>query len=248
MERIIECQGIHYQQLNAMLRQKVAQGEKCFTLRAVCGQRYLAAGLKDVKLAIEGTPGNNLAAMMDGAAVEVKGNAQDGLGDTMNDGKVVVWGNAGDLVGYGMRGGTILIKGRVGSRAGIHMKGIADRQPAIVVGGAAGDFLGEYMAGGRIVVLGQGQELKEGQRNPLVGNYLATGIHGGKIYVRGLVAPEQVAPQVNTSQVTADEDEELKGLVAAWTASFGVELPSAQQFTLIQPQGVRPYAHLYTHQ
>ncbi|HID18060.1 TPA: hypothetical protein EYP27_00795, partial [Candidatus Bathyarchaeota archaeon] len=124
-------------------------------LKNVNGQRCIGGGIRaKVKIIVEGVPGNDLAAFMDGPTIIVKSNAQDCVGNTMNDGKVVVHGNAGDALGYGMRGGRLFIKGDVGYRVGIHMKAYMDKNPVLIAGGFARDFLGEYMAGGFLIVLG----------------------------------------------------------------------------------------------
>ena len=68
------------------------------------GQRFIAAGLKDKSIEIEGIPGNALGAYLNGASVFVYGNAQDAVGDTMNEGTIVIHGNVGDAAGYAMRG------------------------------------------------------------------------------------------------------------------------------------------------
>ena len=79
-----------------------------------------------------------------------------------------------------MRGGSIYVKGNAGYRAGIHMKAYKDKVPVIVIGGCTGSFLGEYQAGGLIIVLG----LDKGSR-PIVSNFPCTGMHGGKLFLRG---------------------------------------------------------------
>ena len=83
-----------------------------------------------------------------------------------------------------MRGGKIFVRGDVGYRVGIHMKTYKSNVPIIVAGGRAGDFLGEYMAGGIIIILGIHDEAK---KNNLLVDLVATGQHGGAIYVRGEV-------------------------------------------------------------
>ena len=106
------------------------KGEKEIRLKNVNGQYYIGDGLRgDCKIIVEGVPGNDLAAFMDGPTIVVKGNAQDNIGNTMNSGKVIVEGHAGDVLGYGMRGGKLHIRGDVGYRVGIHMKGYKSRCP-----------------------------------------------------------------------------------------------------------------------
>jgi len=61
------------------------------------------------------------------------------------------------------------------------MKEYQDKRPVIVIGGFAQDFLGEYMAGGVLVVLGltlDGDAVHNAR-------FVGTGMHGGKLYIRG---------------------------------------------------------------
>jgi len=63
----IDAKGIHYRQLNEQIHNAIEQGEKEIILKNVNGQRYIGAGLsgKDIKITIQGVPGNDLAAFMD---------------------------------------------------------------------------------------------------------------------------------------------------------------------------------------
>ena len=166
----IDAKELDYTALNESLR----RAKNDIEISGCLGQRFIAAGMADKKITINGTPGNALGAYLNGAAFRVKGNAQDAVGDTMIDGYIVVEGNIGDAAGYAMRGGKIYVKGNAGYRAGIHMKAYEDKVPVMVIGGKAGSFLGEYQAGGRIIVLG----LTENDK-PIVSNFPCTGMHGG---------------------------------------------------------------------
>ena len=181
----VDCRGTYYTYVNDAVRQAFAEGAATVRLDNVNGQRYIGTGLsgEDRRIEVHGTPGQALGMFMDGPTVEVFGNAQDGVGNTMNGGRIVVHGSAGDVLGYGMRCGRIYIRGDVGYRVGIHMKAYQDLRPVLVCGGKARDFFGEYMAGGLLVLLGMGSRLD----GPVVGGHLATGMHGGEIYVRGEV-------------------------------------------------------------
>lgn len=160
----IDAKGMHYRQLNKMIRDAVASGEKEFELDNIGGQRYIGVGLDDsMEIIINGTPGNDLGAFMNGPKIIVNANAQEGISNTMNAGEIIVHGNVGDIIGYGMRGGKLYIKGDAGYRVGIHMKEYKKQIPVIVAGGTAGDFFGEYMAGGIMILLGM-----NGKR-PIVG-------------------------------------------------------------------------------
>ena len=171
----IDAKKLHYKALNLQIREAIRAGEKEFILDNVNGQRYIGDNVtENVKIVINGVPGQDLAFAMDGPEIHIYGNAQDGVANTMSSGKIVVNGNAGDICGYAMRGGKVYIKGNVGYRSGIHMKEYQELHPTIIIGGHAGDFLGEYMAGGLIIVLG----LDNG-KSEIVGNFCGTGMHGG---------------------------------------------------------------------
>ena len=154
---------------------------------------------------------------MDGPTIEVFGNAQDGVGNTMNGGTIIVHGSAGDVLGYGMRCGRVYIEGDVGYRVGIHMKAYKELRPVLVCGGKARDFFGEYMAGGLLVLLGMDSRLD----GPVVGGHLATGMHGGEIYVRGEVEPWRCGKDVAVFPATEEEMAALGGVLADYCAALG---------------------------
>jgi len=251
--RVVDCKDLHYRQLNSEVRRLLAKGEDKLVLREVNGQRYIGAGLAgSACLEIEGTAGNNVGAMMNGLTIIVSGNAQDGVGNTMYNGKIIVRGSAGDIVGYAMRGGRILVHQDVGWRTGIHMKEQRDARPVIVIGGTAGDFLGEYMAGGVIVVLGINKPLSSASdsSNPLVGHWVASGMHGGRIYIRGTLPSWQTSlGQVRVELVTPEQCSELQEIIDDFSTSFDIDLSGMKRetFSKISPLGARPFAHLYNH-
>lgn len=108
----IDAKNLHYRDLNDQIHQSLGHGAKEILLRNVNGQRYIGNGIRgNLKISIEGVPGNDLAAFMDGPSIIVNSNAQDAVGNTMNSGKVVIHGHAGDVLGYGMRGENSLSKG-----------------------------------------------------------------------------------------------------------------------------------------
>ena len=140
----IDVTNLNYKAINSALRK--ADGN-CI-ISGCCGQRFIAAGMSDKSITINGVPGNALGAYLNGASITVNSNVQDAVGDTMNEGQIFIHGNIGDAAGYAMRGGKIYVKGNAGYRAGIHMKAYKDKIPVMVIGGTAGSFLGEYQAGG----------------------------------------------------------------------------------------------------
>jgi len=241
----IDAQGVYYRQLNETIRDAVRAGETHIVLRNVNGQRYIGAGLNGKRVAIEvnGVPGNDLAAFMDGPTIHVRNNAQDGCANTMNDGAVFVHGDAGDVVGYGMRGGRVYVKRHVGYRVGIHMKAYRNQSPVIVAGGTAADFLGEYLAGGTLVVLGL-----ERNGRPLVGDYCGTGIHGGEVLLRGEYDPWHVATEhISVGAATDREMATIRPYLEEFASAFGVPVTDilSQPFTVLRPKSHRPFGDLY---
>ena len=104
---VIDAKDFDYRTLNEHLRK--AQ-EPC-SIVGCCGQRFIAAGMSNKDITIDGVPGNALGAYLNGAVITVHANAQDAVGDTMNEGKIIVHGNIGDAAGYAMRGGKIFKNG-----------------------------------------------------------------------------------------------------------------------------------------
>ncbi len=240
----IDAKGMYYRQLNQLVKEAVAQGEKEIVLDNINGQRYIGDGVRgDVRIVINGTPGNDMAAYMDGPELIVNANGQDAPANTMNDGKIVIHGSAGDTVGYAMRGGKVFVRNNVGYRVGIHMKEYQDKVPAIVVGGKAGDFFGEYMAGGILMLLGL--DLPEGQE--MVGNYCGTGMHGGVMYVRGEVPEYKLGKEVKVVEMTEVDDAKVKELVEEFCSYFGYDPAEvlAEKFYKLIPFNKRPYGNLY---
>lgn len=237
----IDAKGMHYRELNGRIQESLTDNSR-LTLDNVNGQRYIGIGLDNsAEIIINGTPGNDLAMFMDGPGITVHENAQDGVANTMNAGEVVVHGSCGDVTGYGMRGGSLFIRGSVGYRAGIHAKAYNEHSPLIVIGGGARDFLGEYMAGGTLVVLRLGDEE--------VGDYLATGMHGGVIYIRGSIDESTLGAEAECSVVDAADVERLRECVAEFCQRFGMgaDVVMDEEFVKIIPQSSRPYRGLYTH-
>ena len=242
----IEGAGIYYRELNAKLRDAVANGAQKIELHNIYGQRYIGTGLnRPVEIEILGTPGNDLGAFMDGPRIIVHGNAQDGCGNTMNNGEIIVHGHAGDITGLSARGGKIFIREDVGYRAGIHMKEYGDKKPAVVIGGTAQDFLGEYMAGGILILLGL--NLNEGQHHKA--NFIGTGMHGGVIYLRGNVEAYQLGKEVGVAELEAEDHRILRKFVGEFAAHFGYNAGEIlkHKFIKLFPLWLRPYGRLYTY-
>lgn len=234
----INAEGRDYQELNEQIREA---GNSC-TITNCCGQRFLAAGMSNKEIAIEGIPGNALGAYLNGAKITVYANAQDAVGDTMNAGRIVIHGSIGDAAGYAMRGGEIFVQGNAGYRAGIHMKEYGEKIPALVIGGCAGSFLGEYQAGGVIMVLG----LNRGNKR-IVHNFPCTGMHGGKLILRGECADIQFPSQVSARTASEEDMTLIRRLIEKYCSLFNADCEEILDapFTVITPDSANPYKQMY---
>lgn len=235
---IIDATTLDYKSLNNALR----AGDQNCTIENCCGQRFIAAGLADRDITIKGIPGNALGAYLNGATITTSGNAQEAVGDTMNEGKIVINGNVGDAAGYAMRGGQIYIKGNAGYRAGIHMKEYKEKIPVMVIGGCAGSFLGEYQAGGMIFVLGL-----EAAGKRIVGNFPCTGMHGGKMFLRGDLTGIKFPSQVTARPADCKDLKLIEQHVSEYCSLFGYDIEEVLNapFTVITPDSKNPYKQMY---
>jgi len=208
----------------------------------VCGQRYIGCGWENKrKLVLHGTAGNNLAAFAEGIEIILYGNSQDGVANTMSQGKIIVHGRVGDIAGYGMRGGELFIRDNAGYRLGIHMKAYQDRNPIIVVGGSTGAFTGEYMAGGKIIVLGLNDP------DELIGQFCATGMYAGSIYLRGNYPVHNLAKNVKIDLLSADQLTEIKEYLEKYARYFNYPLNKilAKPFTRLSRPKEKTASHSY---
>ena len=235
---LLDARNMDYTALNEAIR----QADEEIEIVGCLGQRFIGTGSRGKNITIHGIPGNALGAYLNGAEITVHGNAQDAVGDTMNAGKIVIHGNIGDAAGYAMRGGEIYIQGNAGYRAGIHMKEYGEKIPALVIGGCAGSFLGEYQAGGIIMVLG----LNRGEKQ-IVHNFPCTGMHGGKLILRGDCADISFPKQVSAAAATDADMVLIRKLVKEYCAAFGADCEEILDapFTVITPDNANPYKQMY---
>lgn len=241
---IIEAGLERYEKINEMIKTQLQKQNKA-VVKDVNGQRYIGCAMDQGKtIEVYGTPGNDMACYLNGGKVVVYGNCQDAVGNTMNGGEIIVHGHAGDAMGYGMRDGQIFIRDNVACRGGIHIKEFRQMHPTIVIGKNAGSFLGEYMAGGTIVLLGLG--LKRGEK--LFGTHCASGMHGGKIFVRGSFPKENLSPNIKVSTLMEEDKKELEALVKKYCRYFDCSFDEIMKksFKKLEPATSRPYANLYT--
>jgi glutamate synthase domain-containing protein 3 len=239
----IDAKGMHYTPLNAAIRAAVASGARKIELDHVMGQRFIADGLRgDVEIIINGVPGGDLGMFMSGPTCIVHGNCEHAPGNTMDSGTIVIHGNAGDAVAHSMRGGMIFVRDDIGYRGGIHMKQYNEKRPILVIGGSARAFLGEYMAGGLILVLG-----RKG-KSPEIDRGIGSGIHGGKIVIRGGVTDKHLGVGAKKNDLKEEEREEIAPLIEKFAGFFGLDPAPLRddRYYVITPASARPFASKYT--
>lgn len=233
-----------YTEVNDEIKKDLLSKDKV-TVTDVNGQRYIGCAL-DAGKTIEayGTAGNDLACYLNGGKIILHGNGQDAVGNTMGGGEIIIHGHSGDALGYGMRDGQIYIRDNVSCRGGIHMKEFRQMKPVLVIGQNAGSFLGEYMSGGTIVLLGL--NLKRGEK--LFGTHCLSGMHGGKMFVRGNFPKENLSPNIKVTTLTDEDKKELDIYVKKYCKYFDVDYNSVMNkaFHKLVPETSRPYANLYT--
>ncbi|MEJ5187538.1 MAG: hypothetical protein WHT46_10725, partial [Candidatus Geothermincolales bacterium] len=73
-EVTLQADGLHYRELNSLVKREAARGAGRIILEGVCGQRYIGSGVRRrVEIVVRGVPGNDLGAFMDGPRVVVHG-------------------------------------------------------------------------------------------------------------------------------------------------------------------------------
>jgi glutamate synthase domain-containing protein 3 len=240
----IDAKDLHYTPLNQQIRAAIASGAKEITINNVLGQRFIGDGIRGdgVTLTINGVPGGDLAMFMSGPTIVVHGNADHAPGNTMDNGKIIIHGSAGDAVAHSMRGGRVYVRDNIGYRGGIHMKQDRDKRAILVVGGGARAFLGEYMAGGLLIVLGLTGTPPVAERG------VGSGIHGGEIYVRGIVDKNNLG--VGAQQMPATEEQKalIKPIIEDFARTVCIDPAPllVSGYSRISPASARPFANKYT--
>jgi glutamate synthase domain-containing protein 3 len=242
----IDAADVPYRELNTRLRNAVVSGAQKVVIRNAHGQRYIGANLgKPIEVEIQGTPGNEVGAFMDGLRIVVHGSVPDGCGDAMESGEIVVHGRAGDNLGLSARGGKIFVQDDAGRGAGIYMRESRNKKPVVVIGGTAQDFLAQHMAGGTLVLLGL--TLKQGQAHSA--RSVGTGMHGGVIYVRGTIEDYQLDEEVGRADLDEDGLLELRQYVTEFAHHFGYSAEEilSEQFAKLVPLHVGPHLTLHAY-
>ncbi|TFF98199.1 MAG: hypothetical protein EU541_07155 [Promethearchaeota archaeon] len=239
---------LNYKILNEKIYQIIKKGYTKVVLNNVCGQRFIGASLQgQLKIEINGLPGNDLGIFMDGPEIIVNGNSEDQIGNTMNNGKIIIHGDGGDVIGLSARGGKIYVKKDVGYRVGIHIKEFEHKFPVLLIGGTAKDFLGEYMAGGLIIVLGlefKSDGTVSESKYPICGEGLGTGIHRGKIILRTV---EDLGSRLGVGAKVYDLKKETEKTIKPYIKEFcdtfkiNPDIINLKPYQIVKPISKRPF-------
>ncbi len=201
----IDCRGKTTREINRLLREAVAAGQRDIRVREPDARHNLAVALlQPVNVVFEGSVGYYCGGMMDGAHVEIRGSAGWGTAESMLNGGVVIDGNAGSGVAASIRGGTVVVRGDAAARAGVSMKG-----GTLLVGGSCGYMAGFMMQKGRIVICGD------------AGEALADSMYEGVVFVGGQVAA------LGNDAVVQEPSAEDRAALAALLATYNVPAPAA---------------------
>lgn len=239
----INAEKMHYTPLNRRIRQEVRDGASEIILENIMGQRFIGDGLTgDVRITVHGVPGGDLGMFMKGPSIEVFGNTDHAPGNTMDEGTIIIHGSSGDATAHSMRGGTVIVRDDIGYRGGIHMKQYKDKRPVLIIGGTAKAFLGEYMAGGLIIMFRLHDD------NPYVEMGLASGIHGGEIFIRGTVEEWTLGIGSSSRPSTSEDLKRISPYILEFTRKFGMDPARllTSSYTLVAPVSARPFAGKYT--
>jgi glutamate synthase domain-containing protein 3 len=125
------------------------------------------------------------------------------------------------------------------------MKENEQHAPVVVVGGTCQDFFGEYMSGGIAVLLG----LNLDETAMHTGNFMGTGMHGGRIFVRGTVDPTHLGKEVVLTELSGGDWCDLRPLLEEFSGLFKVPITAIinKQFKKLIPKNNRPYGNLYAY-
>jgi glutamate synthase domain-containing protein 3 len=127
------------------------------------------------------------------------------------------------------------------------MKEYQSKFPVLVIGGTSKDFLGEYMAGGIIINF----NICSNDTEKIPGRMIATGIHGGSIYIRGTVEKSQLGIAADIKEFTKQDLEKITPYIEEFCLEFGYSNEVKEnlinsKYTKIAPISKRPFQKLYT--
>ena len=82
---------------------------------------------------------------------------------------------------------------------------------------------------------------------PVVGNFPCTGMHGGKMFIRGDVSDVVFPDRVNPVPATDEDMAEIEPYLREWCRNFGKDPEQilAGAFTVVTPDSRNPYKQMY---
>jgi glutamate synthase domain-containing protein 3 len=168
----IDATGHTTREINAAIRQCIADSSKEITVRNPGARHNLAVAiLDDAHIRLAGSAGYYCGGLIDGASIEIEGSAGWGVAESMLSGTVRVHGSAGSGAAAAIRGGTAVIHGDAAARLGVSMKG-----GRVIVAGNCGYMAGFMAQKGTLVVCGD------------VGEAFADSMYATVCYVGGKIA------------------------------------------------------------
>lgn len=142
----------------------------------------------DAERIYHGTLGSYGASYTSGVgSFELYGCAEQNAFEASSIRQVIIHGNVSMMFGNSYKGQVALVRGRADTRAFQQLRPYAGHEPVAIIGENAGTYAFKMMSGGVGMVLGLSQLGREDRDTPFVGEFLGTGMVGGRIYVRGNV-------------------------------------------------------------
>jgi glutamate synthase (NADPH/NADH) large chain len=193
-------------------------------LGSLLTRRFGGDGLPDdtIDITFTGSAGQSFGAFVPrGMTLRLYGDANDYVGKGLSGGRLIVRPDVrapfaaedniigGNTILYGATGGELYLRGRVGERFCVRNSGAT----AVVEG--VGDHGCEYMTGGTVVVLGP------------TGRNFAAGMSGGTAYLLDLDPARVNTQMVDLEQPTAEELDELRGIVERHRVETGSAVATA---------------------
>jgi glutamate synthase domain-containing protein 3 len=226
----------------------------------------MAAFMDGPEIIVHGNAQDGVGNTMNEGRIEVHGSACDVVGYGMRGGRIYVRDDVGYRVGIHMKGfrdkqPLIVVGGCAGNFFGEYMAGgcqvllgMGQTDEKKVDGIADGPAQVGRIADGPAQVgriadgPAQVGRIADGPAQ-VVGDYCATGMHGGKIFIRGEVADYQLGAEVRRFDLTEDDREFLMPIIDDFATTFGIEekLDDFDRFVKILPVSARPYGRLYVY-
>lgn len=146
--------------------------------------------------------------------LELFGSMQDNCFEASSLARVLCHGNASMMLGNAFQGRQFFVRGSVDSRAFQQLRPKDGHTPVAIVGETAGQYLGKMMSGGVIMALGLQHLGREDVDTPIVGEFVGTGMVGGRIFVRGHLIDDYIkCPPSRRDVISVCADLKAQGVI-----------------------------------